>query len=340
MNRTEYAQKMIFVFLFLLAYTFGESQENTWTSLTDNPIELGKVHWNRDYQKAIDLSMSSNKPIFLFFQEVPGCFTCQKFGNQVMSDPFVVEGIEQYFIPLVIYNNKGGKDVEILKKFKEPSWNNPVIRIIDHNGKNLIERISGRYDRISVLSAMIECLQKKQVFIEPYLINYLNELISQQNAATTHFGMYCFWSGEKALGQIEGVIATEAGFMAGGEVVEIVYDPNIIPIKDLVKEASKSSSADRVYLSKEEIDKFKGSKERSNFRKDRESKYYLFHSKYSKIPMTKAQALKVNSLLGKKKNPDSLLSPRQLYLMDHLKSDKRLYDQEFASTWFKTINQL
>ena len=37
-----------------------------------NPVEVGNVHWERDYDTAVSLSKKSNKPIFALFQEVPG----------------------------------------------------------------------------------------------------------------------------------------------------------------------------------------------------------------------------------------------------------------------------
>ena len=62
------------------------SLENIQGQLTfsipkDNPLELGKVNWLRDYDKAVKKSKGQNKPIFILFQEVPGCSTCQNFGN-------------------------------------------------------------------------------------------------------------------------------------------------------------------------------------------------------------------------------------------------------------------
>ena len=38
----------------------------------NNPKELGKVAWQRDLDKALARSKRTHKPIFLFFQEVPG----------------------------------------------------------------------------------------------------------------------------------------------------------------------------------------------------------------------------------------------------------------------------
>ena len=35
-------------------------------------VELGTVKWTRDHGAALALSTQTGKPIFLFFQEVPG----------------------------------------------------------------------------------------------------------------------------------------------------------------------------------------------------------------------------------------------------------------------------
>ena len=47
------------------------AQQGTSSSAT-NPKELGKVAWLRDYDQAIAQSKKTGKPLFLFFQEVPG----------------------------------------------------------------------------------------------------------------------------------------------------------------------------------------------------------------------------------------------------------------------------
>ena len=41
-------------------------------------------------------------PVFAFFQEVPGCAGCQKFGAEVMSDPVIVAAIEAEFLPVLM----------------------------------------------------------------------------------------------------------------------------------------------------------------------------------------------------------------------------------------------
>ena len=57
-----------------------------------------------------------------------------------MTNPLIVEAAEELFVPVLIYNNKQGKDASLLKHFGEPSWNNPVIRYMDHREKDLTKR--------------------------------------------------------------------------------------------------------------------------------------------------------------------------------------------------------
>jgi hypothetical protein len=42
------------------------------TSLLASPPELGKVAWERSYEKGMASAAKSGKPVFLLFQEVPG----------------------------------------------------------------------------------------------------------------------------------------------------------------------------------------------------------------------------------------------------------------------------
>ena len=43
-------------------------------------------------------------------------------------------------MPVVIHNNAEGEDARVLERFKEPAWNNPVVRFLDSNGLDVIER--------------------------------------------------------------------------------------------------------------------------------------------------------------------------------------------------------
>ena len=123
-----------------------------------NPVELGDVHWLRSYDEAQMRSKKEGKPILILFQEIPGCETCRNYGSDVLTHPLLVEAIETEFVPLAIHNNKGGHDGEILKRFQEPAWNNPVVRVVDSEGSNILPRLSGNYSAAGLTGLMTNAL--------------------------------------------------------------------------------------------------------------------------------------------------------------------------------------
>ena len=102
--------------------------------------EAGVVSWGRDLDTALAASRTSGRPVLALFQEIPGCAGCKQFGRDVLSNPLLVEAIETQFTPLLIHNNKPGRDAEVLKRFGEPAWNYQVVRFLDPAGKDIIPR--------------------------------------------------------------------------------------------------------------------------------------------------------------------------------------------------------
>ncbi len=51
-----------------------------------------------------------------------------------MTNPAIINAVENSFVPLLIYNNKKGADAEVLKKYGEPAWNYQVIRFLTMDG--------------------------------------------------------------------------------------------------------------------------------------------------------------------------------------------------------------
>lgn len=95
-----------------IVWAYGDKKMKT--RINEQPKELGKVSWYRDYEEAIAESERTGKPVFLLFQEVPGCSNCIHFGHDLLSYPLFVEAIENEFVPLAIYNNVGGADKVII----------------------------------------------------------------------------------------------------------------------------------------------------------------------------------------------------------------------------------
>jgi hypothetical protein len=203
-----------------------------------NPIEAGTITWGRDLDAALAASKASGKPVFALFQEIPGCAGCQQFGRDVLSNPLLVEAVETEFTPLLIHNNKPGKDAEVLQRFGEPAWNYQVVRFLDADAKDIIPRRDQVWDTGGIAARMITTLEKAKRPVPAYLRLLAAEHSSGLKQAV--FSMFCFWTGEMALGQLDGVVTTEAGFMGGREVVLVHYDPAVISLPRLTAAAEKA----------------------------------------------------------------------------------------------------
>ena len=264
-----------------------------------NPVELGHVHWLRSMEEAQAKSKAENKPILILFQEIPGCQTCRSYGSDVLTIPLIVEAIETHFIPLAIYNNKDGADAEVLKRYNEPAWNNPVVRAVDLNGKDVAMRLSGNYSAAGLASWMTQVLIKNKGRAPVYLQLLADELQAQQKqTSTATYSMSCFWTGEALFGKLNGVVKTTAAWQAGKEVVIVEYDPAIITAAKL----NEVAASNRCY--------YAGN---GDFKPDATPKYYLSKSKYREIDMLEIQKCRVNSALGEGLDPGQYLSPRQLH---------------------------
>lgn len=126
----------------------------------NQPVEVGTITWGRDLEAALDQSRETGKPVFLLFQEVPGCAGCRQFGQEVLSDPGVKAGVEEAFVPLLIHNNKGGEDERVRELFGEPAWNYQVVRFLGANGRDIIPRKDRVWDTEGIVNRMIQVLKK------------------------------------------------------------------------------------------------------------------------------------------------------------------------------------
>ncbi len=303
--------------------------------------ELGKVTWLRDIELAKSRSQQESKPILILFQEIPGCSTCKNYGNHVLKHPHLVEAIEDHFIPLAIYNNRQGKDKEVLNYFNEPSWNNPVVRIVDFKLNDLTNRLSSNYSLYGLVSTINGVLRKKNIVIPKYLQLLEEESLAQTSGIqTAYVGMYCFWSGEKCFGNEPGVVATRAGFMGGSEVLEIKYNSKSTELQKIIAHGKTQNCADRYFSDVNNQDVNIPVKPLSAFRPDKESKYYIFQSDYKFLPMTELQATKVNLSIAIGKSPDEFLSPRQLKFLQKIKTNKEFRSincigQPYEKIWYE-----
>ena len=318
--------KKLILTLLIIGVQNSNAQERTNPKNQDE--ELGKVSWYRDYDAAIAASEKENKPVLILFQEVPGCATCRNYGHNVLSNPLLTEAIENEFIPLAIFNNKRGKDLVILKKYNEPTWNNPVVRIVNKKGDNLVKRVASDYSAKGLYKAMVKALNTEKKTIPEYMKILGQELTINYNAPNikeTHYKMYCFWTGEKQLGSQEGVLLTKAGFM-NGEVVKVKYDASKIS-EETLNTFAKANKMQPV-TSK---NKFRWS--------EKDEDYYLQHSKLKFLPLSQVQKTKINSALGNGTSPLLYLSPKQKQWLAKLDANTKdiLYNKDFNTSWNKLL---
>ena len=228
------------------------SLRNTSTKTTPSrrtsasqPIEVGKVEWLQDLDIAREQAMANGKPIFLLFQEVPGCAGCKQFGADVLSNPSLVDAIEDLFVPIMIRNNVGGQEAEILASFGEPAWNYQVVRFVDTQLQDIIPREDKVWETGPLAARMIETLHREGRPVPDYL-----RLIEQEHSSRlkqVHFAQSCFWVGETELGRINGVIKTEAAWIGGHEVTTVDFDPDQISAADLTQQAIHRNVATAIF---------------------------------------------------------------------------------------------
>lgn len=259
------------------------------------PVEVGTVNWSRDHDAVLEKSKKTGIPVFLLFQEVPGCAGCKDFGREVLSDPDLVRMIEQSFLPLLVYNNRSGKDAELLRQYNEPSWNYQVIRFLDGDGNDIIPRKDRIWTKPELLQRMQEALEKT----DNPASSITNRPPQYEEAAISQ---YCFWTGERVIGAIDGVAETEAGFLRGREVTRVIYDPTVVSLEKIHAVAAHHRCGDKVYTS---LDGYQKAPEH-------DQKRQIKGTPFETVSMSNAQATKVNAWA--RKNPrkaSEFLSPEQ-----------------------------
>lgn len=284
----------------------------------------------RDYERGLQAASEQGKPILLLFQEVPGCSTCVNFGQDVLSHPLMVELIAGHFIPVAIFNNHPGKDAEILQRFGESSWNNPVVRLLGPDGAELVPKLADRYDALGLhekISAVFELLGRN---LPGYFQLLGGDLLVERGLAKTAvYTTPCFWSGETSLAQHPAVVTTDAGWIDGEEVVRVDFDPR----------AASRSELDS-YARAEGFGPLEG----DHFQLDAEPQFYLRKHAARHLPLSRAQRTQVNLAVPYKNPLPDFLSPQQCAWLDDAalerSSSSETYREDIRQSWPALVAQL
>lgn len=269
--------------------------------------ELGTVTWGRDFDQALQRAATTKRPVFLLFQEIPGCDTCTGFGKNVLSHPLLKDAIENQFVPIVVRNNVKGTEEKIRERYSEPSWNNPVVRFVDAKGVDILPRKDRVWDAHGIASRMIATLKKNKQPVPGYLAIAAAETAPKTEKAV--FEMHCYWEGEAHLGALDGVIKTTSAWVGKAEVVEVLYRPEVIS-KTKLTQAAQAKSCKPVTTAKVRIAKAS------------DQQHSLGGTPYAKLKLTPMQRTKMHADISHKRDPERWLSPSQAAALSKLQPPK------------------
>jgi hypothetical protein len=229
-------------------------------------------------------------------------------------------------VPVLVYNNRPGRDDELRERYREPAWNNPVVRFFDPEGRELLARADGVFAADALAGRMCDALIAAKQAVPGYLALAREEL-ARDPLERAVFAMGCFWRGEGVLGSIPGVRSTRAGHLEGHEVVEVEYAPSRVPFLELLEKARAEGCAERAWVERGERlaaarsvlgEDARELVEAPRPASENDHEYYLRGSPCRFLPMTPLQRVRVNALLAGARAADAWLSPSQRALLERI----------------------
>jgi len=154
--------------------------------------------------------------------------------------------------------------------------------------------------------------------------------------------------GEAKFGLLKGVISSVSGWIGKTEVVKLEFDPSVISYQALVEEAKAGDCATLAFP----LDAKQSALARTvygdrvlpvdaDFRGVADTKYYLRRTLLKHVPMTRAQATRVNSKVERARR-SGVLSSSQLELLAFIEKHPKagwddVVDQDFSRSWQKVM---
>lgn len=287
------------------------------------PAGPGRVAWGRDRDAALAAARRTRRPVLELELDVSGCGPCAEFGRGPLSVPLVVEALEELFVPLALPRAGGERPAGA------GACDRPRVRFHGPGGAELLpgaDRVRSAEGLVSLAVAALRAGDREV----PLWLGLLDHELQERSLESATFAMACFWQGEALLGSLDGVLATEAGWLDGREVVAVRFDPGRLDYATLVEAAGEMRCASVVYARSDEQlavarkvvggERARRSEEAPRAPRDSDRKHYLERSALRHVPLTPLQALKVNAALGLKRDALVLLSPRQRVLYGRVRS--------------------
>ena len=265
--------------------------------------------WGDDLEAVLALSAESCCPVLVLYRgpdRGPG-------AGGLSAQPLMAEAVEDLFVPLVLPADRAEDGVDA--------------RVFDAEGRDLVPPAAVVETPGELALMMVGALEAGEGQAPEWL-----RLVAAENGAGERrmlsLAMFCYWEGEAKLGDLMGVLATRSGMMGDDEVVEVVYDPEVLGFETLVESARKMDCASAVYahtaedlvLARELVgDAAKPAPDRARMVADDQVKYALKRTPMARLPLTPLQATRINADIRLGPDPRRWLSPRQLKLLDAVK---------------------
>jgi hypothetical protein len=205
----------------------------------------------------------------------------------VLGHPVVVDAAETLFEAIGLRNNaKGTYDDEIRKRFREGAWAYPVARFVDADGKDIVPRTQGDWRNAdALLKRMVAALEAAKRPVPAWLRLVAAEY-NAANRKTTLMKAPDAPAARAVVDAIDGVLATRITSIGEAPALEVVHDAAVVT----------------------------GAQIEGAIRRLPKPKALLRESRLRWIPMSGAQACRVNAALALGADPARFLSPDQIAL--------------------------
>lgn len=307
-------------------------QQDPFRIVTNENQELGTIPYQFSSLDEAIIAASERQCQIIFVEvEVPGD---TEAGAQVLSHPLIVEAVSSLFITCGVSVPR-----KRLSKMSIPQPDFTKLRILDGEGADVMPGISGEHISVgNVASAMAKALRACNYQVPIYLSLLIEEETGRQKVKGAKlqrvdrkatFGTASSSNAEVIFSGLDGVIGTSAGFINGGQVVEVTYDSSRLCYGSLVRYALQNIIAEIIYFQSNDerlasllesqrvrvkavLQEHEGTK-----RIDLNSKQALRQTMMRAVPLTELQATRANRLChqGKFNEAMHLLSPFQGIIM-------------------------
>ncbi len=200
---------------------------------TDHPI---LITWQNSFNVAVEQSQRSGKPVMAILQSTPDCANCQALQRDLAAHPLLAEAVAEEFIALKLDRRHD----------RSSATASQHLLFLDTAMQPIATDAGPTPSPHTIAVRMIQALEAVKRPVPNYLHAASMELETAKHKQAA-FAMFCYWVGEYELGKIDGVVATEAGWLEGREVTLVRYHQDRLALPELARKAAEVKCARKVF---------------------------------------------------------------------------------------------